>query len=371
MINTRGKWFDTGLFLSLVSTFSFLIAISCLDVDAQPESINVQNTIVTAPLTVIVPITADVQNAQICVSAASSGDQSCTQVILSPEQNSYESINVDLSNPTTVPAIITEAPGVSKTIAPGSQKPDVASTNAPQPPVINIQNTVVTQPLTVVIPIETDAQNAQICVTVLSSGSQSCQQVVLDPEQGSYTPVNVDLSQPTPIITPQETTTTNQPPQSINVEHTVVTAPITVIVPITGDVQNAQICVSAGSSGDQSCTQLIVNPEQTSYTSVSTDLTTETPTVSSSVQQEPAAAIETANTPTTTESEPVPQTSTSTPPPQTEPAPSTTNEETSQSQSPQEGESEGQPPETSEQSPEDDTSNSNEEGQESTSNEAP
>jgi hypothetical protein len=84
---------------------------------------------------------------------------------------------------------------VSKTITPGSQRPDVASTNAHQPPVINIQNTVVTQPLTVVIPIETDAQNAQICVTILSSGSQSCQQVALDPEQGSYTPVNVDLSQ--------------------------------------------------------------------------------------------------------------------------------------------------------------------------------
>jgi hypothetical protein len=362
-----------SLFL-FVTFLSSLLLLNFDDIEAQPESINVQNTIVTAPLTVIVPITADVQNAQICVSAASSGDQSCTQVILNPVQNSYEAVNVDLSDPASVPAVISATPGVSKTINPGSQRPDVASTNAPQPPVINIQNTVVTQPLTVIIPIETDAQNAQICVTILSSGSQSCQQVVLDPEQGSYTPVNVDLSQPTPIITPQETTTTNQPPQSIDVEHTVVTAPITVIVPITGDVQNAQICVSAGSSGDQSCTQLIINPEQTSYTPVSTDLTTETPTVSSAVQQEPAVAIETANTPTTTESEQVPQASTSTPPPQTAPslAPSTTNEETSQSQSPQEGESEAQPPETSEQSPEDDTSNSNsEEGQESTSNEAP
>jgi hypothetical protein len=374
MINIRGQWFETGLFLSLVSTFSFFIVISCLDVDAQPESINVQNTIVTAPLTVIVPITADVQNAQICVSAASSGDQSCTQMILNPEQNSYEVVNVDLSNPTSVPAVISATPGVSKTITPGSQRSDVASTYAPQPPVINIQNTVVTQPLTVVIPIETDAQNAQICVTIMSSGSQSCQQVALDPEQGSYTPVTVDLSQPTPIITPQETTTANQPPQSIDVEHTVVTAPITVIVPITGDVQNAQICVSAGSSGDQSCTQLIINPEQTSYTPVSTDLTTETPTVSSAVQQEPAVAIETANTPTTTETDQVPQASTSIPPPQTapSPAPSTTNEETSQPQSPEEGESEGQSPETSEQSQDDATSNSNgEEGQESTRNEAP
>lgn len=126
-------------------------------------------------------------------------------------------------------------------------------------------------------------------------------------------------------------------PESINVQNTIVTAPLTVIVPITGDIQNAQICVSAGSSGDQSCTQLIVNPEQKAYTPVSTDLATGTPTVSTAVQQEPAAVIETTNTPTITELEQVPQTSTSTPPPQTEPAPSTTNEETPQSQPSEEG----------------------------------
>jgi hypothetical protein len=89
-------------------------------------------------------------------------------------------------------------------------------------------------------------------------------------------------------------------PQSINVEHTEVTAPITVMVPITGDVQNAQICVSAVSTGDQSCTQVIVNPEQTSYTQVNTDLTEPgTPTVSSAVEQEPTATTATATTTTT------------------------------------------------------------------------
>jgi len=74
------------LSLSLASVLSFLIVlIFSPNVEGQPESINVQNTIVTAPLTVVVPITADVQNAQICVSAVSSGDQSCTQAILNPE----------------------------------------------------------------------------------------------------------------------------------------------------------------------------------------------------------------------------------------------------------------------------------------------
>ncbi len=91
-----------------------------------------------------------------------------------PEQNSYEAVNVDLSDPASVRAVTTATPGVSKTLTPPSERA----------PVINIQNTVVSQPLTVMIPIETDAQTAQICVTILSSGSQSCQQVVLDPETG-------------------------------------------------------------------------------------------------------------------------------------------------------------------------------------------
>jgi hypothetical protein len=117
------------------------------------------------------------------------------------------------------------------------------------------------------------------------------------------------------------------------------TAPITVIVPITGDVQNAQICVSAGSSGTQSCTQLIVNPEQTAYTPVSADLTQyESPTVSNAVQQEPVPAAEpittaatAADTPSTTDSQQAPQSPTLTAPetaPDEQPA--------SESQSPEE-----------------------------------
>ena len=343
MALTCEQWIDVSLSLSLVSIFC-LSVISSLNIEAQPDSINVQNTIVTAPLTVVVPITADVQNAQVCVSAASSGDQSCTQVIVSPELNTYEAVHVDLSDPVSVPAVTTAAPGVSKTIAPGSKRTDdAASTNAHQPPVINIKNTVVTQPLTVMIPIETDAQTAQICVTVISSGSQSCQQVVLDPETGVYTPVNVDLSQSTPVITPQGTTASSPPnqPQSINVEHTEVTAPI------TGNIQNAQICVSAGSSGTQSCTQLIVNSEQTAYTPVNADLTqSEAATVSNTVQQgpaptsEPTTAATTAresepDTPTVTDSQQVPASSATTPDTTVEPS-ATDNEQPSSDSQPRE-----------------------------------
>jgi hypothetical protein len=127
-------------------------------------------------------------------------------------------------------------------------------------------------------------------------------------------------------------------PESINVQNTVVTAPLTVVVPITADVQNAQICVSAASSGDQSCTQAILNPEQTAYTPVSADLTqSETPTVSSTVQQEPSPAAEpatttAAETPTTTDSKQAPSTS-----PETTTEPSVTDEQPlSESQSPEE-----------------------------------
>ena len=331
MILTGLQWIRVGLSLSPIVVFSFLVILSSPEVEAQPESINVQNTVITAPLTVIVPITVDVQNAQICVLAVSSSDQSCSQAILNPEQNSYEAVNVDLSDPASVPVVTTARPGVSKTITPPSERA----------PIINIQNTVVTQPLTITIPIETDTQTAQICVTILSSGSQSCQQVVLDPETGMYTPVNVDLSKPTPVITPQETTATSpttppNQPKSINVEHTTATAPITVIVPITGNIQNAQICVSAGSSGTQSCTQLIVNPEQTAYTPVSADLTqSESPTVSSTVQQEPLPDAEpatttttetAAETPTTTDSQQAPSTS-----PEATTEPSVTDEQPSAS----------------------------------------
>jgi hypothetical protein len=61
-------------------------------------------------------------------------------------------------------------------------------------------------------------QNAQVCASVLSGGSQSCTQVVLNPTQTSYTDVNVDFSSATPTLTTAQqkpttalTTTTAEP----------------------------------------------------------------------------------------------------------------------------------------------------------------
>ena len=59
----------------------------------------------------------------------------------------------------------------------------------------------ITLNVTVIIPITVVAQNAQICISLASSGDQTCQQIVLDPTQTSYTAVDVDLTQPEPVIT--------------------------------------------------------------------------------------------------------------------------------------------------------------------------
>ena len=62
-----------------------------------------------------------------------------------------------------------------------------------------IQN--ITLNVTVIIPITVVAQNAQICISLASSGDQTCQQIILDPTQTTLSPINVDLSEEVPIIT--------------------------------------------------------------------------------------------------------------------------------------------------------------------------
>jgi hypothetical protein len=62
-----------------------------------------------------------------------------------------------------------------------------------------IQN--ITLNVTVIIPITVVAQNAQICISLASSGDQTCQQIILDPTQTTLSPINVDLSEEAPLIT--------------------------------------------------------------------------------------------------------------------------------------------------------------------------
>ena len=75
---------------------------------------------------------------------------------------------------------------------------------------IGIEDTTVFVPVTVIAPITLQIQNAQVCAQLLSSGDQTCNQIILNPEQTSFTPVDVDLASPTPTVTSEgaETTTT-------------------------------------------------------------------------------------------------------------------------------------------------------------------
>src|SRR5215207_1007768 len=133
MVLTSTQWIEASLSLFIVSIFSFFIVIPSLNIEAQPESINVQNTIVTAPLTVVVPITVDAQNAQICVSAGSTGDQSCTQVIVNPEQTVYTPVNADLTEPgtPTVSSAVEQEPTTTTTTATTTEPTATTTQTAP------------------------------------------------------------------------------------------------------------------------------------------------------------------------------------------------------------------------------------------------
>lgn len=80
----------------------------------------------------------------------------------------------------------------------------VISANAKKTIIENI-----TVNVTVIVPITVVAQNVQICVNLASGGEQTCQQIVLDPTQTSYTPVNVDLTQEVPVISSGSTNQTD------------------------------------------------------------------------------------------------------------------------------------------------------------------
>ena len=81
-------------------------------------------------------------------------------------------------------------------------------------PLINIGGVTINIPITVIIPITLNAQNAQVCLSAASSGPQTCQQVILNPSQNTFNPVNVDLTLPTPVFTSLSTTTTTASPST-------------------------------------------------------------------------------------------------------------------------------------------------------------
>jgi hypothetical protein len=230
-------------------------------------------------------------------------------------------------------------------------------------------------PISALVPSNIQPQDLQLCAS-LATGSESCQ-----PLSGGQQGASIDLTQPaaggatappmgttSPMPPPSPSPAPAQPripmsptpapaPQSypnnggailenainpvvetitslftmqhadaqlISVEDTTVNIPITVIVPIDLNIQNAQICASVASSGDQSCTQVVLNPEQTSYTDVDVDLSSATPTLTTAEQESTTAALST-TAPTT---EPAPTTTTETAPTTSTSEPAPTEEST-------------------------------------------
>jgi hypothetical protein len=221
-------------------------------------------------------------------------------------------------------------------------------------------------PISAIVPANIQPQDLQLCAS-LADGSESCQ-----PLSGGQQGASIDLTQgagattaplptgtaspmPAPAPVPPAATMSPMPapaPQSypnnggeiltnainpilntitsaitmqhadaqlIGIEDTTINIPVTVIVPIDLNIQNAQVCASVLSGGDQSCTQVVLNPEQTSYTDVNVDLSSATPTLTTA-EQEPTTALTTAEPTTTTTTEPTAPTTT------TETAPTTTTE---------------------------------------------
>src|ERR687895_2837435 len=120
--------------------------------------------------------------------------------------------------------------------------------------------------------------------------------------------------------------------QLIAIEDTTVNIPVTVIVPIDLNIQNAQVCASVLSGGSQSCTQVVLNPEQTSYTNVDGDLSTAMPTLTTAEQEPTTALTTTTAEPTTSPTQTAP-TTTESAPTTTEPAPAPTEEPTADTDS--------------------------------------
>jgi hypothetical protein len=165
-------------------------------------------------------------------------------------------------------------------------------------------------PVSAMVPAGTEAKDLELCASI-QGGKETCQP--LDKKDGkidlssggqtnqsssnmSSTPTAfnpyADLSgQVNRIIDWIPMQTANA--QLITIDDTTLNIPITVIVPITLQIQNAQVCASVASSGDQTCQQIVLQPTQTSYTPVDIDLSTgTTPTISTDTT-EPTLSLST------------------------------------------------------------------------------
>jgi hypothetical protein len=208
-------------------------------------------------------------------------------------------------------------------------------------------------PVSAMVPGDTEAKDLELCAS-LQDGKEVCQP--LDKKdaridlssQGqtnqsssnmsstptAYSPASEFLRQ---ILDSISSPLQNANAQLITVDDTTLNIPITIIIPITLQIQNAQICATVASSGDQTCNQIVLNPEQTGYTPVDIDLSTgATPTISTGTTE----PIQTTSTSGTNETAATSAESTSNTTSSSESGPSSSNETSSDTEQQQEDGSE-------------------------------
>lgn len=203
--------------------------------------------LIQLPISAVVPTNIQPQDLQLCASLAD-GSESCQP--LAQQGTSIDLTQASAGGTTTPTGTMTPMPAPALQSYPGDIN-EKASTGLFQPIVIamssafevqqayaqliGINNTTVNIPITVIVPIDINIQNAQICASVLSSGSQTCQQIVFNPTQTSYSPVDVNLAQPTPAVTTQEAAAPTTPAPTI-------TTPSVTTTPQPIDQLQAQGC---------------------------------------------------------------------------------------------------------------------------------
>src|SRR5918999_5218331 len=143
-------------------------------------------------------------------------------------------------------------------------------------------------PISALVPANIQPQDLQLCAS-LSDGSESCQPLAQQgasidltqssagvqaaPPTGAASPMPspapqsypsndgatfTDLTNPIVDTITSSFTMQQADAQLIGIEDTTINIPVTVIVPIDINIQNAQICASVLSGGSQSCTQLVL-----------------------------------------------------------------------------------------------------------------
>src|SRR5688572_13118393 len=175
-------------------------------------------------------------------------------------------------------------------------------------------------PVSAMVPADTEAKDLELCASV-QGGKEVCQPLdkkdaKIDLSSQGQTNQSASNMSSTPtayspasefvrhILDSISSPLQNADAQLITIDDTTLNIPITVIVPITLQIQNAQVCASVASSGDQTCNQIVMNPTQTAYTPVDIDLSTgATPTVSTAdSEQMQATSTDSASAPSTSES---------------------------------------------------------------------